>query len=451
VASPSSGSGVSGAQGSLIVSADVVGVIPPNFLGLSYEKLAISYPFFRASNHNLISLFKLLGAGVLRLGGGSVDHTMFTSETNGTHSQITSSNIKNLAAFIKATGWMCIYGINLATSTPTLAAEEAAVAAATLGADLLGFEIGNEPDGYGVPGGFFQGEWSFMDFLARWNAFRSAVQQSAPQVPIVGPATSDIADISSWTVPFGQATSSSNVTLLTQHYYRSLRQTTLNRASTFLVSPDTKLTSALERLQGDAKLLGLPYRIDECNSFPGGGLAGVSNSYASALWVIDFLFDAALGGAAGVNLHGGGQGPGYTPIADRSGEIIEARPEYYGLLLFAMAGTGALLSTELFAGALDVTAYAVHDHGSNLQIVVVNKEPVQTLALTIQADTIATAATMITMSGTSLAATTGVTIQGASVDPDGSFMPASRLDLSVTRGKPVCSIPPLTAALISIS
>ena len=64
----------------------------------------------------------------------------------------------------------------------------------------------------------------------------------------------------------------------------------------------------------------------------------MSNSYASSLWVIDFLFNAALGGATGVNMHGGGNSPGYTPIADDSGAVIEARPEYYGLLLFTLAG-----------------------------------------------------------------------------------------------------------------
>ena len=130
--------------------------------------------------------------------------------------------------------------------------------------------------------------------------------------------------------------------------------------------------------------MGIPYRISECNSFSNGGAAGVSDSYASSLWVIDFLFCAALGGATGINMHGGGNAPGYTPIADHSGDVIEARPEYYGLLLFALAGDGALLETQLSAGTVDATAYAVRKASGGLNLMVVNKDTLQNLTLTIE-------------------------------------------------------------------
>ena len=76
----------------------------------------------------------------------------------------------------------------------------------------------------------------------------------------------------------------------------------------------TNLQTDLGILNAGAQQLGIPYRISECNSFFNGGAAGVSNSYASSLWVLDFLFNAAMGGATGVNMHGGGNAPGYTPI-----------------------------------------------------------------------------------------------------------------------------------------
>ena len=103
----------------------------------------------------------------------------------------------------------------------------------------------------------------------------------------------------------------------------------------------------------------------------------MSNSYASSLWVIDFLFDVALGGSTGVNMHGGGQAPGYTPIADDSGGVIEARPEYYGLLLFALAGSGTLLQTQLSAGGDAVTAYALRTPSGGLNLILVNKDTSQ--------------------------------------------------------------------------
>ena len=178
-------------------------------------------------------------------------------------------------------------------------------------------------------------------------------------------------------------------------------------------------------LNAGAQQLGIPYRISECNSFYNGGAPGVSNSYASSLWVIDFLFDVALGGSTGVNMHGGGRSPGYTPIADDSGGVIEARPEYYGLLLFALAGPGTLFETQLAAGTVDATAYAVGTASGGLNLIVVNKDTLQNLTLTIATNQNIQSATVQTMTGASLAATSGVTIQGATVNPDGTFFPTS--------------------------
>ncbi len=288
------------------MTTTAIGAIPPRFMGLSYEKLAMSYGYFHPSNHNLIALFRRLGAGVLRIGGGSVDQLLWTSSSTGTHAQISSTNIKDLAGFLQATGWLCLYAINLATSTPALAAEEASFAASALGSNLLGIEIGNEPDEYGVAGNYFAGNWTFQEFLSRWDLFRAAILQAAPHVPITGPATGGGNHISTWTLPFGQAVTPSELTLLTQHYYRASGASSTSTAS-FLISPDPQLTGELATLKAGAQQLGIPYRISECNSFSNGGAAGVSDSYASSLWVIDFLFNVALGGATGVNMHGGGQ------------------------------------------------------------------------------------------------------------------------------------------------
>ena len=54
--------------------------------------------------------------------------------------------MRNLAAFLSATGWTCLYGIGMGTNTPQRAAEEAAFVAETLGASLQYFQIGNEAD-----------------------------------------------------------------------------------------------------------------------------------------------------------------------------------------------------------------------------------------------------------------------------------------------------------------
>jgi len=419
-------------------------------MGLSYEKFAMTYAYFHTSNYNLITLFRLLGQGVLRVGGGSVDKVLWTSSRSGTHLQITASNVQDLAGFLKATGWLCLYGVNLATSTPALAAEEVACVVSALGSNLLGIELGNEPDEYGVAGSFFAGNWTFQNFLNRWNSFRSVILQAVPHVPMTGPATGGGNHISTWTLPFAKAVTPGELTLLTQHYYRANGASPTSTA-TYLISPDPQLTADLSLLNAGARQLSLPYRISECNSFYNGGAASVSDSYASSLWVIDFLFNVALGGAVGVNMHGGGNGPGYTPIADDSGGVIEARPEYYGLLLFALAGSGTLLETELSIGSVDATAYAVRTPSGGLNLIVVNKDTLQNLTLTIQTNQNIRTATMLLMTGASLAATSGVTIQSATVNPNGSFNPATPTTLTPSTDQTTCHIPALSAALISIT
>ena len=433
----------------LTVTSNAAGTIPPRFMGLSYEKAAMSYPYFHASNHNLIALFRLLGAGVLRIGGGSVDEVMFLAEGIGGHKQVTPANIAALADFLKQTGWLCIYGVNFATSTPALAAQEAACVVSALGPCLLGFEIGNEPDEYSIAGLFFVGDWTFQDFFTRWSTFRAAIVQAAPNAPITGPATGGGNHITTWTLPFGQAASHA-ISLLTQHYYRASGGSPGSTAS-FLISADPQLVGDLAILNAGAQQMGLPYRISECNSFYNGGAAGVSNSYASSLWVLDFLFTAAANNAAGVNLHGGGNQPGYTPIADDAGGVIEARPEYYGLLFFTLAGAGTLLQTQLSVGNVNVTAYAVKTTTGSLCVMIVNKDVGEDLTITIQTNQHIQAANMQLMSGPGLAATSGVIIQGATVNKDGSFAPVQPLPLIASGSQTTCQVPALSAALISIT
>jgi hypothetical protein len=420
-------------------------------MGLSYEKETISYAYFHASNHNLIALFRRLGDGVLRIGGGSVDQILWTPDSEGaTHAQVSPANIKALAGFLQATGWPCLYGVNLATSTPALAAAEVAYAVSELGSSLLGIAIGNETDEYGVAGSLFAGNWTFRDFLKRWDSFRSAIIQAAPDVPITGPDTGGGNHIYNWTFPYAQAVTPSEITLLTQHYYRASGASTTSTAS-FLISPDPRLTGVLTTLSAGAQRLGIPYRISECNSFANGGAAGVSDSYASSLWAIDFLFSVALGGSTGVNMHGGGNSAGYTPIADDSGGVIEARPEYYGLLFFTLAGPGTLLETQLSAGSVDVTAYAVRTASGGLNLILVNKDTIQNLTITIETNQSIQRATLQTMTGPNLAATSGVTIQGATVNKDGSFAPESPDPLTPSGTQTTCFIPALSAVLISIT
>jgi hypothetical protein len=446
---------------SLTVTAQAAGSIAPAFAGLSYEKSQLYGPLFTGSNSNLIGMFDRLGTSVLRVGGNSVDRNVWTPNGPGqTAGQIAPSDVDSLAAFVKAAGWQCLYGINLGgaasgATTPALAAAEVAYAAQQFGSSLLGIEIGNEPDLYGDAGNYFAGNWSLSDFLTLWGQFRTAILASTPSVPITGPA--DASNESSWTVPFGQTVTKSEITLLTQHYYRANGQSATSTAE-YLITPDPNLIADLAVLEAGAQNIGVPYRMSECNSFYNGGSSGVSDSYASSLWVIDYLFNCAQGGASGVNFHGGGDGTGYTPIADSDGSVVGARPEFYGILLFTLAGQGTLYATQISAGSLNVTAYAVKTSSGGLNLVIVNKDLTQNLQLTAQLPQNASSATLLVMTQLSsgatapdLTATSGVTIQEASVNTDGSFAPSTPYTLNPSGAQLTCYVPALSAALIQIS
>ena len=446
---------------SLTVTPTAIGSIGPAFAGLSYEKSKLYEPLFTASNSDLIGMFMRLGPSVLRVGGNSVDKNVWTPNGPGqTVGQIAPSDVNSLAAFVKAAGWQCLYGINLGgaatgATTPALAAAEVAYAAQQFGSSLLGIEIGNEPDLYGDPGNYFAGNWSLTQFLALWGQFRAAILASTPSVPITGPA--DAGNESTWTVPFGETVTKSEITLLTQHYYRANGQLPTSTAA-YLITPDPTLIANLAILEPGAQTIGVPYRMSECNSFYNGGSSGVSDSYASSLWVIDYLFNCVQGGAVGVNFHGGGDGPGYTPIADSNGSVVEARPEFYGILLFTLAGQGALYTTQISAGLLNVTAYAVQTSSGSLTLIVVNKDLTQNLQLTAQLPQSASSATVLAMtqltSGATapdLSATSGVTIQGASVNLDGTFAPSAAYTLNPSGSQLTCYVPALSAVLIQVA
>lgn len=447
---------------SLTVAANAVGTFGEGFVGLAYQKQTLSMPLFTGADSDLIGLFKRLGSGVLRIGGSSVDQSVWMSDGNGqTSGQIAPSDIDALASFLRATGWMCIYGVNLGGSatgatTPALAAEEVSYVSQQLGSSLVGVELGNECENYGAPSSYYPYNWTIQMFESLWLQYRDAIVAVTPATPLTGPAAAS--NVYGWTIPFGEYVTRSQINLLTQHYKRSTASTA---TVDDLLSPDPAFATVLPELAAGSQAIDVPFRITECASFDSGGIAGVSNAYASSLWAIDMVFGAALGGAAGVNFNAGGNAGTSafdTPIADNSGVVVGAQPSFYGLLTATLAGQGTLLSTQLSAASLNVTSYAVRHADGGLSLVIVNKDATQNLDLSIALPTAMTSATLQAMTQLSAGAKTpdlnalsGVTIQGASVATDGTFNPGTAYALTVSGKQLSCYVPSLSAVLIQLT
>lgn len=437
------------------VTTTVAGAVPAQFSGLSYSKTKLYQGMLAPTATNMVGIMRALGSGNIRMNSedvvGSYAPLWNPAGAGLTFGSIGPSDIDRLAGLARATGWKVIYDVQLAGSTPSQAASEAAYAVQSLGDSLLGIEIGNEPDQYArasnpypAPAGF--STWTYAAFLSAWREFRAAILQSSPNAPIVGPATGT--SVSNFFAPFARDVGS-EVVQFTHHYYRA-DGAAASSTSALMVTPDPAFVKMLGQLAAASNTARQPFRLAEANNYWGSGSPTASPSYAAALWVIDFLFEIALGGGVGVNINAGTAAP-MTPVVDNGKTITAIRPEYFGMLLFAMAGQGSLLTTSLSATGLNATAYCIQT-AAGKSVVIVNKDSLENLNLTLTFPGAVNTASAIVMTGPSLTALTGVEIQGATMGVDGSLTPGTAYALPITGGSSVqVYAPPLTAVLVKVT
>jgi hypothetical protein len=449
------------------------GQLNPAFVGLSLEKSQMSSGLFSAANTSLVTLFKNLGPGVLRIGGSSVDQTAWdnSGDANGqgmTAGYVAPADVDQLTAFVNATGWKVIYGINFATETTAQMASEASYVAGKLGVSLYGFELGNEPDLYSR-NGIRSSTYTFSDFVSEWNTDASTVLANVPGAVFTGPAASY--NYKNYTVPFA-ADESTAIDLLTQHYYinSSCANASTNYAPSIalMLTPDPSLPSELQALVSAASTNGVSNgaRMAETNSFYSctdtsgnhlSGVPGVSNAFASALWAIDFMFANARYGMSGINFHTGGSAY-YSPIQTTKNTVSSVQPEYYGLWLFSQAvsaGQGALLETTVSASqsGLAINAYAIQAQDGSQVVVLLNESGSAADIQITNLQSGATNATLTALTAPSLSDTAGsdVKANGASFNTDGSWTtPPVTSSQPVAGGSLTVYLPAGTALLVKV-
>ncbi len=176
----------------------------------------------------------------------------------------------------------------------------------------------------------------------------------------------------------------------------------------------------------------------------------MSDGYGTALWAIDFLFINAQNGSSGVNFHGGGDGTGYTPIANSASGMIEgARPVYYGMLLFTLAGSGPVVATKVTGtSSINFTAYAVTPSDGSTRVVLVNKDATTTVHATIDVGKTVSGAPVTRLEGPSLGATSGFTIGGVPVTAMGPWSPGPTEYACATGNLPTVDVPPASAVVV---
>jgi hypothetical protein len=407
--------------------------MPIDFVGLSYEVQQLRDPnFFSARNSGLIHECRALSStGVLRLGGNTSEFAYWkprsdspepehpqvrevVGEPKAQYYAVTPDAVRNLAEFLQATGWTCVYGVGMGTNLPARAAEEAAFAAETLGGHLQYFQIGNEAD-------LFDRHlrdpktWSAKTYLEEWLALARAI---AVRVPAAKFGMPDVASNVAWLTDIADLWPSiqapPHITTLTHHYYFGGPATNPDVNIPNLLRPATmqKVQNTANIASAAASKMGARVRMTEGNTCYRGGKPGVSDVFAAALWSADYSLLLASNNYSGVNLHGGtgksvansvgGSLPGdalleakgetpeqiashphpfYTPIATFGSDYV-LEPVAYGLKFAGSFSGGTLLnsglktelSTKLQAAGVNATAYAAKLPDGHTSVIILNKD-----------------------------------------------------------------------------
>lgn len=386
---PSAGDGIV----NVVVNPDVKGfAIPSSFIGLSYEiNASISGKYLSSTFTKHVNLVKNLGAnGLIRIGAYSTDNYHWINTVAPptlAANTIYRDNIDRILGFSTATGWKCIIGVNLATDSASVAADEIKYINDHYASRVLNYEFGNEPDLYHnwarIPPQYplypTPGWYQVVNYLPEWENFYSKVHSAVPNAPISG--SSSAAHVSDFNIPFVDA-EHAKLVMFSHHYYcPSGSATSIADLTTTLLSEDNQLTTNVATLLFSANAYNLPFRWTECNSYAGGGTFGVSNKIASALWGADFMFNQAKLGVSGVNFHGGSAGA-YTPIAygdfnGVSGDVVP-RPLYFGMLAFSLASKGTFIDNSTnnvnYISSLNCKVYSILGDDGKYYITVINKD-----------------------------------------------------------------------------
>jgi hypothetical protein len=438
--------------------------VPRDFLGLSFELSSLHQIAGYADVGDLVALLRSLGPGVLRFGGVTADtRVAWTDEATArapwASSVLEIEDLRELGRLAAKSGWHVLLTIGLGHYEPEAAAREAAAAKSALGGWLEGIELGNEPDAY-ARHGLRSEPWTVVQYDAQVAAYRSAIEAAAPGIALAGPDVSGSDAFESWGL--GELINQ-RPALLTGHHYPLGCKGRLAPTIARLLSPRIRRmeTSSLRRYVSISQASEVPFRLDEANTVSCGGVAGISNTFASALWAVGYLTQAMTMGVSGINLQGNPANcGGYTPVcagipADLAMGALGAQPEWYALLLAdLLIGDRPLPTVTSSMGRPNVEVTTLIAGDGRLHCVVVDDDPpgAPSLAVRLRVGPGFQGASILSLTAPSPAALSGVRLGGRAVPPDGSWSQPSRLPHAPDRdGVVMVDIRPSSAALLTVS
>lgn len=443
----------------------------------------------------LIANLTQYGAGMptLRVGGDYQDGAWWNPigkplpYAQGIYTNITPSTLAGLGTDARDLGQKMILGINLGANDVALAQNEArAMLSAIPRRDILGLEIGNEPDDYSIRVSYEKRDahgrvikrrylrgrgFNGNQYLRQWGRVASGLRRVSRTVPLVGMAG------------YGEivtpqrflAREHKRVAFYTEHAYPMTACDRKGRAYT----PGNNAYPTVKKLLGpvgaynnvgqikrgvaSAHRWHKRYVIDEMNSIACFPRIQVSGSFAATLWALDEWFLQVALGVDGVNMHI--DSPLKTPfqfsIVGPQKWAGAANPLYYAVLAFAAtAGKhGRLLFSPTYLartgakGKVNARVWAVRS-GRKLRVLVLNKDLTHSGTVRIAVPGSARVGQVARLTAPSVTALSGVTFAGQAVATptfDGKLEGTRRTDpVKPHSGVYSFTMPRASAALLTI-
>jgi hypothetical protein len=412
-------------------------VVSGHFLGLSYEtsqmlQRADGTHYFSPTNKALVTLFRTLGVKSLRIGGNSVDKPLGGPPTE--------ADIDSLFGFARAAGVKVIFSVRLEDGDVQDAARQAKYIHGHYAELLDCFAVGNEPS-YLKP---------YEKYRERWKAMVDAMMAVAPGAKFCGPDTNPNAE---WCKKLVEEFGGSGwFSMITEHDYPGgASYSNTNAASVKDLIPidpapvrekmmstdwQKRYATVLKSMTDAVAGTSVPYRMTETNSLWYGGLEGASDSYASAMWSIDYMYWWAQHGTKGLNFHTGDRAGGgdkslpsrYTAFVT-AGTGYDVHPLSYGMKVFDLGGRGRMVPVTVVSGdETKFSAFATTASDGEMSLTFLNRtHGAGGVEMEVEVDLPESCAAkdvkmlLLTAPNGDIAAKTGLTLGGAAIEPDGRW------------------------------
>lgn len=379
--------------------------LPNNYLGVAFTYRPIPGwvgPASEPVDPVLVQLIRNLaphGRPLIRIGGESADHSWWPipgyRKPFGITHDLTPKWTTAARRLAKAANARLMLGVDLQADRPRIVKVESHELLRRIGRRYIqSIQIGNEPNLYavipwykllnghpvpqysktGTPVYARPASYNTADFADELKRMLGVM----PKVAIAGPETNPAAWLAVFT---GLLHSAGRPVMLTTHAYgasKCVRDPSQwmypSVAHLLSVSASRDQLAGITQYIGVARSQGDGFRVDELGTVSCSGLDGVSNTMASALWVIDTLFSMDQAGVNGVNLHSvKGVNQLFTPRRSHGRWRASVGPWYYGALMFtkaAPAGSRLLPVANGTGSSTRVWATLGRDHA--VRVLVIN-------------------------------------------------------------------------------